>query len=130
MVPKDGWDVRDGRLVQIAPPPATPRPFLQPPKPGEPRPPVEAGPFVAFREEAKKAPAKPPPKPAPTLAPSPGPLVQVSPPPTSMAAPVPAPAPTPGPTPARRTLTPEEVRRLREEARKKALAAKKPEEGG
>jgi ferredoxin len=128
MVPKDGWDVRDGRLVQIAPPPASPRPFLQPPKPGEPRPPVEAEPFVAFREEAKKAAAKPPPMPAPTPAASPAPLVQVSLPPTSVAAP--ARAPTPGPAPVRRTLTPEEVRRLREEARKKALAAKKPEEGG
>src|SRR3990170_3937845 len=126
MVPKDGWYVRDGRLVQLGPPPATPRPFLQPPKPGAPRPPVDAERFVAFREEAKKAPAKPAPKPAPTPAPSPAP--EVEPPPTHVAAPPQASAPQARPAAARRTLTPEEVRRLREEARKKALAAKKPEE--
>jgi len=126
MVPKDGWDVRDGRLVQLGPPPPTPRPFLQPPKPGEPRPPMDAERFVAFREEAKKAPVKAAPKPA--SAPAPSPTPEVEPPPAPAAAPPPAPAPPARPAAARRTLTPEEVRRLREEARKKALAAKKPEE--
>ena len=122
MVPKDGWDVREGRLVQLSPPPATPRPFLQPPKPGEPRPPAGAEPFVAFREEAKKAQPKPaaPSAPPPVVAPSPPPPPKPAPPAAQTTAP-------PRPTDARRVLTPEEVRRLREEARKKALAAQAAE---
>ena len=124
MVPKDGWDVKDGRLVQMGPPPATPRPFLQPPKPGEPRPPGEAEPFVAFREEAKAA-AKAAPIPARSLPLLAVPVVAT--PPAPPVQPIAAPAATPRPATARRTLTPEEVRRLREEARRKALAAKKPE---
>jgi ferredoxin len=119
MVPKDGWEARDGRLVQVTPPPVTSRPFFQPPKPGAPRPPVAAAPFVAFREEAKKAaePPKPvPPKPAPVAAPTP---------PT--ATPV---AASPAPSAAKPPLTPEEIARLREEARKKAEAAKAAKQGG
>ncbi len=129
MVPKDGWDLRDGRLVQLGPPPATPRPFLQPPKPGAPRPPGEAEPFVAFREEAKKA-SKAMPKPALVL--EQAPALPVAPPPTTVPPPSETPAPPPRPVATRRTLTPEEVRRLREEARKKALAAQAaaPKEGG
>ena len=109
MVPKDGWEARDGRLVQVTPPPVTSRPFYQPPKPGAPRPPVAAAPFVAFREEAKRAePPKPvPPKPAP-----------------------PATSPAATPTAAKPPLTPEEIARLREEARKKAEAAKAAKQGG
>jgi ferredoxin len=128
MVPKDGWEVREGRLVQLGPPPATPRPFLQPPKPGAPRPPAAAEPFVAFREEAKKAPPKPPAPATPVATPTPTPVATPTPTPPAVPRP-PTPAPPAG---ARRTLTPEEVRRLREEARKKALAAKavEPQEGG
>ena len=111
MVTKDGWEVRDGRLVQVSPAPSIERPFYQPPKPGEPRPPGEAEPFLAFREEAKKAgaakPADRPAAPAEAQA-APGPRV-----------------PTPAPTaPARAPLSPDEIARLREEARKKAEAAK------
>ena len=118
MVPKDGWEARDGRLVQVTPPPVTSRPFYQPPKPGAPRPPVAAAPFVAFREEAKKA---EPPKPVP---PKPAPAAAITPPPTA------TPAAPPAPSAAKPPLTPEEIARLREEARKKAEAAKVAKQGG
>ena len=118
MVPKDGWEARDGRLVQVTPPPVTSRPFFQPPKPGAPRPPVAAAPFVAFREEAKKT---EPPKPVP---PKPAPAAAMTPPPTA------APAPPPAPPAAKPPMTPEEIARLREEARKKAEAAKAAKQGG
>src|SRR5256712_12639008 len=54
MIPKDGWEMKDGRLVQVEPQSLTPKPFYQPPKPGEPRPPTEASPFATFREEERK----------------------------------------------------------------------------
>ncbi len=122
MVPKDGWDVRDGRLVQLAPPPLVSRPFIQPPKPGEPRPPGAAEPFVAFREEAKKEPPKPAPKPAPA-APPPAPAEEKPPQPKAAPPPPAAPPPSP-PAEPKKALTPQEIARLREEARKRALAAK------
>ena len=125
MVPKDGWDVRDGRLVQVEPPPSIEKPFFQPPKPGEPRPPGSAEPFVMFREEAKQAAKAQPPKPV-AAAPSPPP-VPATPPPERMAPVAPAPPPKPAPTATRPALTPDEIRRLREEARKRALAAKETE---
>ena len=129
MVPKDGWEARDGRLVQIAPPPVTPRPYYQPPKPGEPRPPVAAEPFIAFREEAKKEAAKPaPPKPAATAAPAPAPPAPK--PEAKPALPTPPPAAPPNAEPARKALTPEEIRKMREEARKRAEAAKAETEEG
>ena len=129
MVPKDGWEMRDGRLVQVTPQSLTPKPFFQPPKPGEPRPPTEASPFLTFREEEKKpvqqarpaAPTTPPKAAAPATAV----------PPTTPPRPVPPttpPAP-PGATPTvRPPLTPEEIARLREEAKKKAEAAKAAKE--
>ena len=135
MIPKDGWDVRDGRLVQVAPPPSLEKPALQPPKPGEPRPPAEGSPFMTFREEEKKAPKPAPAAPAATLKPAsptvaPAAAPPVAPPPTPTPAPTPPPKSVAAPT-AKLTLTPEEVRRLREEARKRALAAKEaPKEGG
>ncbi|HEV8595563.1 MAG TPA: 4Fe-4S dicluster-binding protein [Thermoplasmata archaeon] len=125
MIPKDGWDVRDGRLVQVAPPPSVEKPYFQPPKPGAPRPPVSAEPFVAFREEEKKAAAAPkpaPPKPAAPAAPA-APSPTPTPPSVASEAP-PKPA---APAATRVTLTPDEVKRLREEARKKALAARAAE---
>lgn len=123
MVPKPGWEAQDGRLVQIEAPPSLERPFYQPPKPGAPRPRVEAEPFVAFREEAKRAPPKPaPPKPAP---PAPKPEAPVAP-PKEEAKPE---APPPKPAPAKVALKPEDIRRLREEARKRA-EKEKQEAGG
>lgn len=122
MIPKDGWEARDGRLVQVTPAPSFERPFRQPPKPGEPRPPGEAEPFLTFREEGKKAAAAS--KPVP---PSPASPLPLAPPKETVPAPAQAPAPPPKPAtaaPARTTLTPDEIKRLREEARKKALAAK------
>ena len=138
MVPKDGWDVRDGRLVQVEPRPLVPKPYYQPPKPGEPRPPVAAEPFVAFREEAKREAAKPaPPKPtAPAKPAVPTAATPPAPPPPAPVPAAPAPASTPPPKPAteptkppvaKAALTPEEIRKMREEARKKALAAKESE---
>jgi len=125
MVPKDGWEARDGRLVQVGPPPSMEKPFLQPPKPGEPRPPGEAGPFVAFREEEKKAPPRPAaPKPAPAAAPPAAPSPAPAPAPVPVAAPPPKPAEPAKPPTAKAVLTPDEIRKLREEARKRALAAK------
>jgi len=126
MIPKDGWDVRDGRLVQVEPPPSIEKPFFQPPKPGEPRPPMDAEPFVMFREEAKQAAKAQPPKPV-AVSPSPTPKPAEAP---QSAPPVPvasAPLPKPAPTAARLALTSDEIRRLREEARKRALAAKETE---
>src|SRR2546426_5864485 len=126
MVPKDGWEMRDGRLVQVEPQSLTPKPFYQPPKPGEPRPPTEASPFATFREEERKAqvvrPAAgaAPPKPATIAAPTTPPKVAAPTPPPSSA---PASPPTPA-APARAPLTAEEIARLREEAKKKAEAAK------
>ncbi len=129
MVPKEGWEVRDGRLTQIEKPPTAERPFFQPPKPGEPRPPVEAKKFVAFREEAKKVPApprKPAPAPAPEAPPKPTPPKPVAPEAPKGAPPT---APTPPAAKPAKSLSPEDVRRLREEARKRAEAAKKAQEG-
>ncbi len=141
MVPKDGWDVRDGRLVQVEAPPSLEKPYLQPPKPGEPRPPVEAAPFVAFREEGKKAAAaapKPAPAPAKPATPTATPAKPAAPPSTPASAPsppeaeapgAPTPPPKPAPAPAAsgKALTPEDIRKMREEARKKALEAKAEE---
>lgn len=126
MIPKDGWDVRDGRLVQFAPQPSLEKPFLQPPKPGEPRPPGAAEPFAMFREEAKEAAKAQPPKPV-APAPIPPPAAAPTPTPAAPAAPAAAPPPTPAPTATRPALTSEEIQRLREEARKRALAAKATE---
>ena len=132
MVPKDGWEMKDGRLVQVEPQSLTPKPFLQPPKPGEPRPPGEAARFTLFREEDKKAPQKPAasaavPKPA-TPAPSEAATTPPKPAPFAGTPPAPTPATPPAPAPARAPLTPEEIARLREEAKRKAEAAKAAKE--
>jgi len=124
MIPKDGWDVRDGRLVQVEPPPSIEKPFFQPPKPGEPRPPGEAERFGMFREEAKAAAKAAPPK--AVVAPA-APVLPPTAPPPAPVAPVPVAPPRPAPAVTRPTLTPDEIRRLREEARKRALAAKQSE---
>jgi len=135
MVAKDGWEMKDGRLVQVEPQSLTPKPFLQPPKPGEPRPPGEAARFTLFREEDKKAPQKaaapaaapklatPAPSAAPTTPPKPAPAAGTPP----ALAPTPPTPPAPV-APAKAPLTPEEIARLREEAKRKAEAAKAAKE--
>ena len=100
MIPQEGYEVKDGRLTQVAGAqvPDMP-PFLQPPKPGAPRPPVEASRFEP-RTDADRvthrisAAFKPKAAPVPVAKPA-----EVSPPTAATGTP-PAPAPPPAVKPA------------------------------
>src|SRR3989304_9011076 len=98
-------------------------------RPGAPRPPMEAEPFVMFREEAKQAAKAHPPKPA-AVSPSPAPKPEGAPQPAPAIPVAPAPPSRPVPIATRPALTSDEIRRLREEARKRALAAEETEGEG
>jgi len=111
MVPQAGYELKEGRLVQSAGArvPDMP-PFYQPPKPGSPRPPVDAGKFepqsdaervthrisAAFKPPAAK-PAAPPPAAAPATPPTP-------------AAPIPPPAAPDAPAKPPEKKKPEEAK--------------------
>ena len=109
MVTAEGFEVKEGRVAAI-PGAKVPEfmPFYQPPKPGKPRPPAEAGPFekretpkAAAAARAAASPPKPatppgtaPPKPATVQGPGP---------------PAPSPPKTPEPMKPEPELTPEEL---------------------
>ena len=107
MVPQEGYEMKDGRLTQVAGArvPDMP-PFYQPPKPGQPRPPETAGKFepksdtdrVTHRISAafKPAPAKPA-TPVPVAKPATTPPATPS--TTAIPQPKPASAPPPPPSP-------------------------------